>query len=708
MADEPARRRRGPVARLSGPPDEPTIRLTGLRGHRHPGTGELLTRWVRSLPRVRRTAGTWEVLAVGADPAATLSAAGVQVESGTVEAAGGPLLDTDPGDRDHAVLRPRLTGVAGCLDQIRHWSVAAAAAADVRDGAVRVPSSLARDLPFRWTASAHDVLDPPATWTLPALTPDLAASVRRLASATAPDETPQIAADFRALSARFGTLPAWFAVELDPHQHTGALAAVAGHTALVDPPGVGKSLTVLAALAISGSARSVIVSPPHPVISHWHREVLRSGLADHAGPNAAVVTLDAGARTPVLPESGVVLVPDTLLAARPELLDRIAQWRPVGFAVDEAHRCKTWTSLRSRAVRRLARRCSGIRLAVTGTPMLATVVEMAPLLAVTGHLDAVFGGRAAFQTTYARETRYGGWVNRRRELPKLRSLLDEHVWVRRPKILPVGKSRRVVFVDPDPRIVTDAYDDVHRTIDSFLLRQRHRTGDWPDRPICLQWARGQLGLVTQLRRAAGLAKSAVIADRAAAWLTDHAQATPAAADGCGRPLIIWTWHRQVADAIAAALAHHPLAADRVGVITGATPSTERTRLCDAYQAGRLPLLVCSIPTVGVGVTLTRGCDAWMAETSWTPAEVSQAEDRQWRRGQSRDVVVTTFIGVGTLDERVQDSLGRKADDLDQVLTGGDNQVAVLNRSNRGERAELLYKVVADRVAHLEGARRRTA
>lgn len=232
----------------------------------------------------------------------------------------------------------------------------------------------------------------------------------------------------------------------------------------------------------------------------------------------------------------------------------------------------------------------------------------------------------------------------------------------------------------------------------------------PRRTSCWPGSGGapNLALVTQLRRAAGLAKSAFIADRAAAWLTDHAQATPAAADGCDRPLIIWTWHQQVAEAIAAALAHHQVAADRVGVITGATPGADRTRLCDAYQAGRLSLLVCSIPTIGVGVTLTRGCDAWMAETSWTPSEISQAEDRQWRRGQSRDVVVTTFIGVGTLDERVQDSLARKADDLDQVLTGGDNQVAVLNPSNRGEQADLLYKVVADRVAHLDGARRRTA
>ncbi|ACV79070.1 SNF2-related protein [Nakamurella multipartita] len=648
------------------------------------------------------------MLAFGGDPAAILAAAGFRVEPDAAELVGGPLLDADPGDPSLAVIRPSLTGLAGCLDLIGGMSAYAAAAATVDSGVVRVPWERARSLTFRRSRAAHEILDPPTRWSLPALSPELAAAARRLAASTGPDGSPQVAVDVAVVSERFGAVPDWFAVELDPHQVTGALAAVAGHTAIVDPPGVGKTLTVLAALAISGSARTVIVTPPQPVIGHWQREVTRCGLADHAGRNARLVALDSGARTPVLPDAGVVLVPDTLLAARPELVDLIAGWRPVGFAVDEVHRCKTWTSLRSRAVRRLARQCSGIRLAASGTPMLANVVEMAPMLAITGHLDAVFGGRAAFQANYARENRFGGWVNRRRELPKLRALLDQQVWVRRPKIMPTTKTRRVLFIDPDPRIVADAYDDVHRTVDEFLLRHRHRTGTWPDRGSCLKWACSQLGLVTQLRRAAGMAKAAAIAGRAAAWMAGRTRPAPDTAAICDRPLIIWTWHRQVAAAIAAAVSSRPGRPRQVGVITGATPGAERVRLCDEYQAGRLPLLVCSIPTVGVGVTLTRGCDAWMAETSWTPAEISQAEDRQWRRGQSRNVVVTTFIGLGTLDERVQDSLGRKADDLDQVLTGGDNQVAVLHRSTRAQQADLLYTVVADRIGHLNRNHRRTA
>ena len=229
-------------------------------------------------------------------------------------------------------------------------------------------------------------------------------------------------------------------------------------------------------------------------------------------------------------------------------------------------------------------------------------------------------------------------------MPKLRALLDERVWVRRPKAMSVDKIRRVAFVDPDPTVLAAANRDAYRTIDGFLRRHWARAGTWPDRNTCLTWMRGQMGLTTQLRRAAGLAKAGAIARRAADWVTAHTHTGPAGEPVGDRPLIVWTWHREVADAIAAALSTHEdsAAPTTVGVITGATRGPERTRLCDEYQAGRLPLLVCSIPTVGVGVTLTRGCDAWVAECAWTPAEISQAEDRNHRRGQTRDVVVTTL------------------------------------------------------------------
>jgi hypothetical protein len=286
----------------------------------------------------------------------------------------------------------------------------------------------------------------------------------------------------------------------------------------------------------------------------------------------------------------------------------------------------------------------------------------------------------------------------------LKELLDGHVWVRRRKVMPTAKRRYVEFLDPDMSVWRTANSDVHATIDRFLGAFESSMGRPPDDDEITDWARGEMGLVTQMRRAAGLAKAAGIAERAATWVEGYTQVADDGNAVYERPLIIWTWHQEVSEALGRAV---PARIGGAGVIIGSTKPAERSRLVDAYQAGTIPVLVCSIPTVGVGVTLTRGSDAWFAETDWTPALVSQAEDRQWRRGQRRDVRVTTFVAPGTLDERIQNTLARKAGDLDQVLTDGDNEVSVLERSSDAEQRQILLDLVRDRIA-LRGNRQRRA
>jgi hypothetical protein len=262
--------------------------------------------------------------------------------------------------------------------------------------------------------------------------------------------------------------------------------------------------------------------------------------------------------------------------------------------------------------------------------------------------------------------------------------------------MPTTKRRYVEFVDPDLATWRTAHADVHRTIDSYLASVLIATGGQaPTREQLAEWAGTQLGLITQLRRAAGLAKVQGIADRAAAWSEGYTEVDEISGERTYlRPLIIWTWHQDVSEALAAAV---PAQVGAAGVIIGTTKPAERSRLVDAFQAGRVPVLVCSIPTVGVGVTLTRGSDCWFAEVSFTPAEVSQAEDRQFRRGQERQVRVTTFIAPGTLDERLQDILGRKADELNVVMSGGDNDVTVIGRTPKAQAQDLLVHLVEERV-----------
>jgi SWI/SNF-related matrix-associated actin-dependent regulator 1 of chromatin subfamily A len=121
----------------------------------------------------------------------------------------------------------------------------------------------------------------------------------------------------------------------------------------------------------------------------------------------------------------------------------------------------------------------------------------------------------------------------------------------------------------------------------------------------------------------------------------------------------------------------------------------QNRLVGDFQAGKIPELVCSISAAGVGITLTKASDMLFVETDWTPALITQAEDRCHRIGQENHVVCTTLIASRTLDEHIQSVLRKKALVLDAVMAGGDHAVAVGLRGEKTEAVSTLFEIVKE-------------
>lgn len=450
------------------------------------------------------------------------------------------------------------------------------------------------------------------------------------------------------------------------YQASGARAVTAGHCVLADEPGLGKTSAAIVAHASVGTRRLVVVCPPI-IASNWRREI------ELAGWDVPVSVIRPGRKVPDFPPSGVVVVADSLLGARPSLVEGLLAWSPDGLIVDEAHREKGLDSKRSRAVRRLAHGVDGLRVPITGTPLVSTPRDLAPILDISGHLEEVFGGLSAFMDTYCRWDRMRGWVPRRGALGDLRDILDQRVWVRRRKedVLDLPPLLSVpLLVDVDLAGFRRAHAEAIATIEGWL-------GDLgaPDpgeEEIDALIESGAFELVSRLRKAAGLAKIPAARD----WVGDFVEAF-APADRRGpyeRPLVVWTHHRVVTRAMVEAVSDLDAP---VASIWGDTPATDVPRIIDDFQAGRIAVLVASMSAAGTGVTLTRACDALFVETDWTPALVQQATDRQRRIGQTRPMTVTTLVGPGTLDERVQCVLAAKAAVLDPVLGEG-NDVSVMD------------------------------
>ena len=525
-------------------------------------------------------------------------------------------------------------------------------------------------------------------------------------------------------------VPAWFGLDLYGFQRSGAEKLLAeAHGLLADEPGLGKTRTALAVAAAIGAQR-IIVTTPASVLAHWESEARAAfsaapgsscaqgppapgaapsppppgapnnhRQADGPTPGYDVVVVRPGRKEPDLPDRGVVVCSDSMLAARPALVERLCTWAPDLFVYDEAHRAKTWSSKRSVAGRRLAD-ASQRALALSGTPVFARPDELVPALDMTGHLDQVFGGRRAFVDRYCYTDSYGQLRPRKARLGELRRALDRSVWVRRLKSdvlsdLP-PKSRQVTWLEIDTRPVRAAHDAVHRKIDTWLAGFERE----PDEDEVWAWCHESLPLVSDMRRAAGLAKVGPLTEMVADFVAGDSRP-----DGrWDRPLVVWAHHREVVSALAQAV---PGAVASLGgraeVIAGGTPVDQRTEIVERFQAGTVPVLVCSITAAGVGITLTRSADVLFAEVDWTPALVAQAEDRCSRIGQTRPVQVTTVMARGTLDETVARVLANKASVLKAIMGGGDHNVIGDQRGSPA--AWVLHRIAKQRLEKMYGPNR---
>jgi SWI/SNF-related matrix-associated actin-dependent regulator 1 of chromatin subfamily A len=104
------------------------------------------------------------------------------------------------------------------------------------------------------------------------------------------------------------------------------------------------------------------------------------------------------------------------------------------------------------------------------------------------------------------------------------------------------------------------------------------------------------------------------------------------------------------------------------VLTGETPMADRQGLVDRFQTDpTCKLFIGSITAAGVGITLTAASHVVFAELTWTPGELSQAEDRLHRIGQQESVNVQHLVFDGSLDARMAQLLVEKQEIAEKAL-----------------------------------------
>jgi len=482
-----------------------------------------------------------------------------------------------------------------------------------------------------------------------------------------------------------------------------------GGVLIADEMGLGKTPQSLAAIAAKNAYPAVIVCPAS-LKENWRRETQRWL------PGRSVVTLKG--RKPMMDLSlfnahVYVLNYDVLHW----WIDTLTAEAPRALVLDESHMTKNARAKRSKACRSLAKsKTLDLVLLLTGTPIMNRPAELISQLQIMGRLEE-FGGWKKFTGRYcqAYQGRFGYNTDGAANLEELNFKLRSVCMVRRLKAdvlkeLPPKVRTRIVL----PLTNRAEYDrteaDVIRWIgEQASLNTEKRAEfrkaaieEWDEdrcssvkesasgrlkidasraetRSNLEQSGVGRKGYVAarargllasyrndkeqraaqaeQLIRIEALKQVAVAGKMKAAlgWIGDFLET--------GEQLIVFATHINVVEAVADAFP-----ASRK--IYGGTPMEARAQAVDDFQSGKARIIVGNIQAMGVGLTLTAASNVAFLELPWTPAALTQAEDRAHRIGQDSDSVTAHYLlSERTIDEEIEKLIAQKRKVVEAATDG---------------------------------------
>ncbi len=112
-----------------------------------------------------------------------------------------------------------------------------------------------------------------------------------------------------------------------------------------------------------------------------------------------------------------------------------------------------------------------------------------------------------------------------------------------------------------------------------------------------------------------------------------------------------------------------LAAEDIGATYLDGSTRDRGAVIDEFRSGGAPVFLISLKAGGVGLTLTEADYVFVLDPWWNPAAEAQAVDRAHRIGQTQHVHVYRLVASDTIEEKVMELKGRKAELFAQVIDG---------------------------------------
>ena len=127
--------------------------------------------------------------------------------------------------------------------------------------------------------------------------------------------------------------------------------------------------------------------------------------------------------------------------------------------------------------------------------------------------------------------------------------------------------------------------------------------------------------------------------------------------------------------------------ERQGLILhGSVPVVKRKKIVAEFQSDKyVPFMVLSLKAGGVGLNLTRANHVIHFDRWWNPAVENQATDRAFRIGQNKNVIVHKFITKGTIEEKIDAMLVKKAALANDIVAAtGESWLTEMNNDELAE------------------------
>lgn len=459
-----------------------------------------------------------------------------------------------------------------------------------------------------------------------------------------------------------------------PYQRAGiAYAMHRPGTLIGDEMGLGKTIQALGlANAIGIEAFPMLIVCPASLRLNWQREAKKWLMQE----KLSYCIVDGGAPDPAARIAQIVIINYDII---PKHIDALTA-REWGMLVcDEAHYLKSAKTNRSKAVLGYYDKASKSKVPglvdkakrkvfLTGTPISNRPAEIQPLAGALA--PAKFGNFFAFAKRYCggNQTGFGWDFSGASNLDELQRRLRATIMVRRCKAdvlkeLP-AKRRQIIELSPNGsfasvRRESEAWDAQRDAVECAQadVDAAHASGDEESYKAAVAKMQGVFGAAFSemaiIRRELAEAKAPKVVEHIKAMLED----------GDVEKVVIFAHHKSVVKILCEGLREFGVVS-----VTGETAMEDRQSAVDGFQGrAAVRVFVGNIKAAGVGLTLTASSTVIFAELDWTPANMSQAEDRCHRIGQKESVLVQHLVFDGSLDSIIAKRLIAKQAVIDAAM-----------------------------------------